>query len=533
MRGSIRRRLGTVLVAAAIAGGATVPAALGATPSKSHHVLLISVDGLHDFDLNLWVAQHPDSNLAGLVHQGTNYSQASTTIPSDSFPGLLAMVTGGTPKSTGVYYDVSYDRSLYPPGSACTGPQGTTTTYDETIAKPDAAGNIPFSGGVVDPSRLPLRKVDDRCDPVQPRDFLKVNTIFGVAHAAGLRTAWSDKHPAYQIVEGPGTAQTVDDLFTPEINATVTPANFPRPDLAITDWVPNTIFYDGIKVAAVKNQIDGLDSSGKHQVGVPAIFGMNFQAVSVGEKLVDPVKSCVRNTKGGCDPNYVAGGYVKTKNGIAFTPQLASALAAVDRQVGSLVSELHRKGLWSSTEVILSAKHGQSPIDPTTLTRVDEATLQSAAAADGSADDGLAADTADDSGLLWLKTSTPSDVNEAVASLRANAGQLNLGQGGLLFGPALQAMYGHDERTPDIIVQPKPGTMFSTSDKKVAEHGGGSADDTHVALVVAGGGAATGVTVTAPVETTQIAPSILGYLGLNPGALQAVAIEGTTVLPTH
>ena len=82
-------------------------------------MLLLSVDGLHDFDLNLWVAQHPNSNLAKLADQGTTYAQASTSIPSDSFPGLLAMLTGGTPKSTGVFYDNSYDRSLYPPGSAC------------------------------------------------------------------------------------------------------------------------------------------------------------------------------------------------------------------------------------------------------------------------------------------------------------------------------------------------------------------------------------------------------------------------------
>lgn len=446
MRASFRRLAGTALVAAAvITGGLAIPAAQGATPKQGHHVLLLSVDGLHDFDLNLWVAQHPGSNLAHLVHGGTTYSQASTSIPSDSFPGLLAMLTGGTPKSTGVFYDVSYDRSLYPPGSACQGPQGTPTVFDESIAKPDAAGNIPFWGSI-DPSLLPLRKVDDRCDPVQPRDFLKVNTIFGVAHDAGLRTAWSDKHPAYQIVEGPGTATTVDDLFTPEINTTVTPANFPRPDLAITDWVPNTVFYDGIKVAAVKNEIDGRDSSGKTKVGVPAIFGMNFQAVSVGEKLVDPIKSCVRNTKGGCDPSYAGGGYTKTKTGaLTFSPQMVTALSAVDRQVGRLV---------------------------------------------------------------------------------------NLGPGAVLSGAPLAALFGHNERTPDIIVQPKPGTMFSTSVKKVAEHGGAAADDTHVALIVAGGGAGH-ATVSTPVQTRQIAPSILTFLGLDPGALQAVAQEGTTALPTR
>jgi hypothetical protein len=525
MRRSIRRRLGTGLAVAVISGGLAVPAALGAAPTKSHHVLLISVDGLHDSDLQMWVAQHPESNLADLVDGGTTYDQASTTVPSDSFPGLLAMVTGGTPKSTGVFYDNSYDKSLYPPGSACLGPQGTQALYDETVAKHDAAGLIPFSGGVVDPALLPLRKTDNRCDPVQPRDYVKVNTIFGVAHDAGLRTAWSDKHPAYQAVEGPGMATTVNDLFTPEINADVTPSNFPRPDLAITDWVPNTIFYDAIKVAAVRNQVDGLDSSGHKQVGVPAIFGMNFQSVSVAEKLVDPVKSCVRNTKGGCDPNYVAGGYVKTKTGaLAFSPQMNLALGAIDRQVGRIVDELHRKGLWSSTELILSAKHGQSPQDPTTLKRIDEATLQAAVP-------GLAQDTADDSALLWLKPG--ASVAAAVASLRANAAALNIPPNGILFGAPLQALYGNNERTPDIIVQPRPGTIYSTSVKKVAEHGGGAEGDTHVALVVAGGGTAQGVSVTTPVETRQIAPTILTYLGLNPLALQAMAIEPTTALPTH
>jgi hypothetical protein len=493
-------------------------------------VLLISVDGLHDFDLKLWVAQHPDSNLAHLVGAGTTYNQTSASVPSDSFPGLLAMVTGGTPKSTGVFYDNSYDRTLFPPGSACTGAPGTQALFDETLAKRDASGNIPFSD-VIDPSRLPLRKVDDRCDPVQPRDYLKVNTIFGVVHAAGLRTAWSDKHPAYQIVEGPGTAKTVDDLFTPEINADVTPANFPRPDLAITDWVPNTIFYDSIKVAAVKHQIDGFDSSGKSKVGVPAIFGMNFQAVSVAEKLVDPVKSCVRNTKGGCDPKYVPGGYIKTKTGaLTFTPQLSSALAAVDRQVGRLVDELHKTGLWSSTELILSAKHGQSPLDPTTLKRVDEATLQAAAVADNDGDDGLAQDTADDSALLWLKPG--ANIGEAVASLKKNAAALNLGPDSILSGAPLAALYGQNERTPDIIVQPLAGTLYSLSTKKVAEHGGGAEGDTHVALIVAGGGVAKAI-VNIPVQTRQIAPSILTYLGLNPASLQAVVQEGTTALPTH
>ena len=41
-----------------------------------------------------------------------------------------------------------------------------------------------------------------------------------------------------------------------------------------------------------------------------------------------------------------------------------------------------------------------------------------------------------------------------------------------------------------------------------------------------------GRVIGAPVETTQIAPTILSLLGLNPKDLQAVRIEGTKVLPS-
>ena len=43
-------------------------------------------------------------------------------------------------------------------------------------------------------------------------------------------------------------------------------------------------------------------------------------------------------------------------------------------------------------------------------------------------------------------------------------------------------------------------------------------------------GAAGGTAVTAPVETTQIAPTILELLGLDPDELQAVHFEGTEPL---
>ena len=87
-----------------------------------------------------------------------------------------------------------------------------------------------------------------------------------------------------------------------------------------------------------------------------------------------------------------------------------------------------------------------------------------------------------------------------------------------------------DNHTPDIIVVPELGTIYTTSKKKNAEHGGFSSDDTNVALIVSQPGIAS-MQIKGPVLTTQIAPTILRALELDPGELQAVQIEHTEVLP--
>src|SRR5262249_12163595 len=87
-----------------------------------------------------------------------------------------------------------------------------------------------------------------------------------------------------------------------------------------------------------------------------------------------------------------------------------------------------------------------------------------------------------------------------------------------------------DSRVPDIIVQPELGVIYTKSQAKNAEHGGFSEDDTHVALLVADG-RDTPRTIKVPVQTAQIAPTILWMLGLDPDALRAVRSEGTGLLP--
>src|SRR6266566_1577253 len=48
------------------------------SPGKARvkHVLLISVDGLHQSDLEWYVANHPSSELAKLVHGGAEFGNA-------------------------------------------------------------------------------------------------------------------------------------------------------------------------------------------------------------------------------------------------------------------------------------------------------------------------------------------------------------------------------------------------------------------------------------------------------------------------
>src|SRR5439155_27351218 len=122
--------------------------------NKMKHVLLVSVDGLHALDVANYVAAHPDSALAALSHHGITYSNARTPANSDSFPGLLALITGGSPISHGLFYDVSYDREIFDPtNTSCSGQPGNMMVFDETTDK--YAGTPPVSLNVLDPNTLP------------------------------------------------------------------------------------------------------------------------------------------------------------------------------------------------------------------------------------------------------------------------------------------------------------------------------------------------------------------------------------------
>jgi predicted AlkP superfamily pyrophosphatase or phosphodiesterase len=529
------------VLAVVAAGTATASQGEADHSHRIEHVLLLSVDGLHQSDLTWWVSHHPNSALAGLAGRGVEYSRAQTTFPSDSFPGMVAQVTGGSPKTTGVYYDDSYNRTLLPAGTTnCAGvAPGTEVTYFEQLDKdptsidagqgltglPDSILSMTGSPEqVIDPAQLP---VDPKtCKPVYPHSYLHVNTVFEVARAHGLVTAWSDKHAAYDVLQGPsGTG--IQDLFTPEINSNA--------DAAGHDWTQvNSLTqqYDGYKVQAVLNQIDGYDHSRSVKLGTPAIFGMNFQSVSTGQKLP---------TSGGQPGGYLA-------DGVTPGPVLAGALSFVDTSVGRFVSELAARGLSGSTAIIISAKHGQSPTDPAQLTRIPDGPIIDAlnAAWTAAGHQGTLVSFAidDDGVLMWLSDRSATATGFAANFLSHFSGTGNditgapkpytsAGLAKILAGKDAADFIGvpvGDDRVPDLIGIAQLGVVYTGGKGKIAEHGGDAPADRDVPILVSTPGGE-GQTVDRPVLTTQIAPTILSLLGLDPNQLEAVRAEHTAVLP--
>jgi len=500
-------------------------------PATVKHVLLISVDGLHALDLANYVNAHRDSTLAKLSRSGITYTNASTSTPSDSFPGLAALVTGGSPITAGLWYDVTYNRALSPPATTtslpitggpnlCPNVVGTPMAYDESI---DIDLTKLNGGGGINPHFLP-RDPNNGCKPVYPHEYLRVNTIFEVVKANGGRTAWIDKHPSYEWTNGPsGTG--VEDFYGPEINSVpvalpqfpgCSPVPFPDPtfDDGWTNDFRDIQCYDSLHVQAVINQIDGYTHDRSKKVGVPTLFGFNFQAVSVGEKLKQgPVVA------GG--PN-VNGGY----SDVLGTPNegLAFELDFVDQSLSRVVAELKKEGIYDSTLIIIGAKHGQSPIDvskrvgigngqPTTLL--------------GAAD---AFDISDDGSLIWL---TDQELTSSVVALLSEPeSQQALGIQEIFAGQSLKDKWndpGSDPRTPDIILKVNTGVIF-TGGSKIAEHGGLNEDDIHAALLVSFAGA-TQKTVKSAVLNQQVAPTIIKALGIDPNELEAVKEEQIHVLP--
>jgi len=212
-----------------------------------------------------------------------------------------------------------------------------------------------------------------------------------------------------------------------------------------------------------------------------------------------------------------------------------------------MVAALKAQHLIDSTLIIITAKHGQSPVDSSRYNKeklpgisTDPATILTSCL--DASENSAIGPTQDDVSLLWLTQTTGCTTADAVATLETASPATPLadnvaGIGEIFSGPILTTYFNApglppngDPRTPDILTVPDIGVTYSGSTKKLAEHGGFSRDDTNVIMLVSNPGFRP-TTVTTPVETAQVAPTILELLGLDPNALQAVQLEHTQVLP--
>ncbi|MBR8839396.1 MAG: alkaline phosphatase family protein [Stigonema ocellatum SAG 48.90 = DSM 106950] len=576
-----------------------------AKASNFQHVLILSVDGLRSADILDPALQPYLTNINSLRSIGVTYPNAFTTSPSDSFPGTLSYLTGAGPATTGVYYDDTYARNLTAPIAPINGdpsgnidsPKGTEATYFEAIdysipadpnnpdptnvvwrldgggyvsgdpTKPFVQGN--YGAGSIDPTRLPQNCNSGTCQPVYPWQYLKhgVNTIFNVAHNAGLYTAFSDKHAgAYNIVQGPG-GNSINDYYSPEINASVIfdsngnlvdavsfdangkPVIDPNARV-VTDNTTFTKAYDDLKVNAILNEINGKNSLGTKDAPVPNIFEMNFQAVSVGQKAL----------AGGIDNS---GNPTNNPKATGATPStgpssvLTDALQHTDESIGKILTAIRSNPLLANnTLVILVAKHGQDPRNGVG-TLLKDNLIPNAISFHLGDPKSVSQATQDDVSLVWLKDQSKiSDVTEYLNGLRelplctgtssgsltsaptCNPGIANVYSGAKAYELGLAKSPNPDNRTPDLFVQELPGYIFvgnPSNGKKISEHGAlFTADATNIALVLGGAGLSPkvkGRTVNDKVQTTQIAVTVLNALGLDANLLKGVRIEGTKALP--
>ncbi len=196
-------------------------------------------------------------------------------------------------------------------------------------------------------------------------------------------------------------------------------------------------------------------------------------------------------------------------------------IAAATETIGQLdwFDTVHHRGKEDeSTMIIVTAKHGQSPIDPKALLRIpaDNTSLMSPNDVLGSL---TAGSIEDDVSMLWL--ADQSQTVNAVSMLSANPSVF--GGGEIYAGKSLSLIFNDptiDSRSPDILVTPTVGEVYTGGTKKVAEHGGFSHDDRNVMLLLANP-RFTPTIITSPAQTAQVAPPILKARDLNPHRLKA------------
>jgi hypothetical protein len=445
------------------------------TPSDhpAARVLILNVDGLHAIDLAKWVTEHPQSHLAGLTRQGVTYTNAHTPL-GDPAVGLLSLITGGTPISTGIISSDGYDRALTPIGSNCE-TKGTVIRLSEMIP---AGTTVERTSGVLGPGR--------DCTAPQPHQLLRVNTMFEVVHQKIGRTAWAgDSAWATDVVRGPSGRGLDDSCGFEQGN--------PRE-------------RDQVRVGDLLRWIDAKGCDGA-AAQVPALFGMTFASVGAAQS----------------DQHM---GYTDALD----TPSagLTESLAFVDSAVGRIVQALKQRHLYDSTWIAVTSAYGHSPMDRRAMRIISPAHLTATV---NSVQPGLAAHVCGGrTAMIWLKDS--AKVQRVAKAISDHAAELGVQD--IYFGDRLALTFNtpaKDPRMPDLILQAAPGVVWETTGSAESKARGGMLDEeTHIALLISGS-QLTGRSDPTYVPGTQLAPLLLRALGMEKFDLQALHLEHSPALP--
>ena len=208
-----------------------------------------------------------------------------------------------------------------------------------------------------------------------------------------------------------------------------------------------------------------------------------------------------------------------------------------------MIKALKEQKVYDSSLIIVTAKHGQSPINPVKTNKPGHFADVVASLPDGKTNPAAIAITSanacstgpcgfvndDDIALIWLQDQTMGQ--QVRDYLNTNAIPLFIDE--VMSGDELMLRFGNplkDSRTPDIIVRPNYGTIYTASTAKNAEHGGFGYSDTNVGLIVSNPSLQAKV-LKSPVATSQVAPTILRALGIDPQNLRSVQLEKTETLP--
>lgn len=241
---------------------------------------------------------------------------------------------------------------------------------------------------------------------------------------------------------------------------------------------------------------------------MPQLYASNFQTFSVAQK----------------EFGYQNG---STSENPIFNPNVTAALDFIDDHLGTFVDRMKSAGIYQDTLLIVCAKHGQAPIDPTLLHKIDPSAIQNTTSVQ------FVHVTSDDIALIWLEDPTIENIDQAKKDLLAAGATAGIGS--VLAGTEVwQHGFGDprlDPRVPDIIVRVVPGVIYtSPTSSKVMEHGGINPDDLTTAIFVHNPSLGPKV-ITERVYTRQVAVTALLALGAPVDQLSGAQEDGTVVLP--